>query len=72
MLAEIYGDLADLLAAAVRGILNDAEMPGRENAVHLHDDLLAAIRAGDPAAAQDAAAGYLDTMLSALRALDRR
>jgi DNA-binding FadR family transcriptional regulator len=72
MLAEIYGDLADMLAAAVHGILHDAEMPGRENAAHLHDDLLAAIRAGDPAAAQDAAAGYLDGMLSALRALGHR
>ncbi|MCW2953786.1 MAG: GntR domain protein [Conexibacter sp.] len=72
MLAELYDDFSDALRAAIHGTLGDATVAAPEDPLHLHDDLLTAIRRGDPIAAQDATAAYLDAMLAALHALVAR
>jgi DNA-binding FadR family transcriptional regulator len=63
MLAELYDDFSAALRDAISSSLDSSP---REHQVHLHDDLVAAIRAGDAAAAQTATARFLDELMEKL------
>jgi DNA-binding FadR family transcriptional regulator len=63
MLAELYDDFSAALRDAIASSLDRSP---REHQVHLHDDLVAAIRAGDAAAAQAATARFLDELMGKL------
>lgn len=65
MLAELYDDFTAVLRDAIASSVDDT---AREEQVHAHDDLVAAIRAGDAAAAQTATARFLDDLMVAIRA----
>jgi DNA-binding FadR family transcriptional regulator len=65
MLAELYDDFTAALRDAIASSLDGSP---REDQVHVHDDLVAAIRVGDAAAAQTATARFLDELMAAIRA----
>lgn len=60
MLTELYDDFTTVLRETIASTLGDGP---RERDVHLHDDLVAAIRAGDADAAQAATARFLDELM---------
>jgi DNA-binding FadR family transcriptional regulator len=65
MLIELYDDFTSVLRDALRTAVGHAP---HEQQVHIHDELVAAIRAGDAAAAQAATVGVLDALMADIRA----
>jgi DNA-binding FadR family transcriptional regulator len=64
MLAELYDDFTSALRGALRSAVGHAP---HEQQVHIHDELVAAIRAGDAAAAQAATVSVLDALMEQFR-----